>query len=81
MSEERREALSEESSLRAYEIPVILVTAEAAAEVAALLRAEGAAISYESPVNSIRLAYPVKKRDRGFSVSSSCAFRPPASLR
>jgi|SRR3989344_2557168 len=66
MNQEQREAASEEVSRRAYEIPVMLTSAEAATEVAEFLRSEGADVDYQSPANSVRLAYPIKKQTSAF---------------
>lgn len=66
MNQEQRAAAPEEVSRRAYEIPVIFTSAEAATEVAEFLRTRGAEIQYQSPMNSIRLAYPIKKQTAAF---------------
>ncbi len=64
MNDDHRE--EEKESERTYELSFLLSSEEAAKEISALLKRNGAEMTHESPVSSIRLAYPIKKLTSAF---------------
>ncbi len=51
---------------RSYELSFLLLFEEASKEVLAVLARSGAEVTYESPLASLRLAYPIKKQTSAF---------------
>lgn len=67
--------MTEDQIISDYELAFLLTGAEAFINVAQIVRKYGAEIVYESPINQIKLAYPIKKQTSAFF--GFCNFRGP----
>ena len=58
--------MSDQESKKQYEIAFLLKSQEDESGLEALLKQFGAEVSYKSPLNEIRLAYPIKKLQQAY---------------
>lgn len=58
--------MSDQESKKQYEIAFLLKSQEDESDLAELLKQFSVEVSYKSPLNEIRLAYPIKKRQQAY---------------
>ena len=67
--------MTEDKIISDYELAFLLTSGEAFLGLADVLKNHGAEITYESPINQIKLAYTIKKQTSAFF--GFCNFRAP----